>query len=86
LSRIISKDRELVFKTGSLTLILLHSAFAGAAVPSVKVLIAKSLKNIIVEGIDLKKTIHTQKKSQQYVGRKKSHLNVVPLVARQRIL
>jgi len=60
-----------VFKTGSLTLILLHSAFAGAAVPSVKVLIAKSLKNIIVEGIDLKKTIHTQKKSQQYVGRKK---------------
>ena len=71
MSRIISKDRELVFKTGSLTLILLHSAFAGAAVPSVKVLIAKSLKNIIVEGIDLKKTIHTQKKSQQYVGRKK---------------
>lgn len=60
-----------MFKTGSLTLILLHSAFAGAAVPSVKVLIAKSLKNIIVEGIDLKKTIHTQKKSQQYVGRKK---------------
>lgn len=71
MSRIISKDRELVFKTGSLTLILLNSAFAGAAVPSVKVLIAKSLKNIIVEGIDLKKTIHTQKKSQQYVGRKK---------------
>lgn len=60
-----------MFKTGSLTLILLNSAFAGAAVPSVKVLIAKSLKNIIVEGIDLKKTIHTQKKSQQYVGRKK---------------
>lgn len=60
-----------MFKTGSLTLILLHSAFAGAAVPSVKVLIAKSLKNIIVEGINLKKTIHTQKKSQQYVGRKK---------------
>ena len=60
-----------MFKTGCLTLILLHSASLGAAVPSVKVLIAKSLKNIIVEGIDLRKTIHTQKKSQQYVGRKK---------------
>lgn len=60
-----------MFRTGCLTLFLLLSAFADAAVPSVKVLIAKSLKNVIVEGIDLQKVIHTQKKSQQYVGRKK---------------
>jgi stage II sporulation protein D len=66
---LISKDRELVFKTGSLFILFL-SMNLEAAVPSVKVLIAKSLKNIVVEGIDLRKTIHTQKVSQQYAGRK----------------
>lgn len=49
-----------------------------AAVPDVKVLIAKSLKNIVVEGIDLQKTIHTQKKSHQYTGRKKISFNCQP--------
>jgi stage II sporulation protein D len=49
---------------------LLISSAASAAVPSVKVLIAKSLRNIVVEGTDIKKTIHLQKKSLQYQGRK----------------
>lgn len=67
-----------MFKTGCLTVILLYTASVHAAVPEVKVLIAKSLKNIIVEGIDLQKTIHTQNKSQQYTGRKKISFNCQP--------
>jgi stage II sporulation protein D len=67
-----------MFKTGCLAFLLLSTASVDAAVPSVKVLIAKSLKNIIVEGIDLQKTIHTQKKSQQYMGRKKLSFNCRP--------
>ena len=59
-----------MIKTGSVALLFFFSVSLEAAVPSVKVLIAKSLKNIIVEGIDLRKTIHTQKISQQYSGRK----------------
>lgn len=59
-----------MIKTGSVALLFFFSLSLEAAVPSVKVLIAKSLKNIIVEGIDLRKTIHTQKISQQYSGRK----------------
>ncbi len=50
-----------------------HGAYA--AVPSVKVLIGKSLKNIVVEGTDLHKTIHTQNHSKQYQGRKKISFN-----------
>lgn len=46
--------------------------------PSVKILIGKSLKNIKVEGIDLKKTIHTQKSSEQYSGRKAISFNCQP--------
>ena len=67
-----------MFTTGSFILSLLISASAGAAVPDVKVLIAKSLKQIMVEGIDLKKTIHTQKKSEQYSGRKSITFNCEP--------
>ncbi len=64
--------------TGSFILALLISTTASAAVPEVKVLIAKSLKKIMVEGIDLKKTIHTQHKSQQYSGRKAITFNCEP--------
>jgi stage II sporulation protein D len=67
-----------------LLLSLLVTAPARAAVPEVKVLIAKSLKNIIVEGIDLQKTIHTQNRSQQYQGRKKLSFNCAPSRARGR--
>jgi stage II sporulation protein D len=49
-----------------------------ASVPSVKVLIAKSLKNIIVEGTDLQKTFHLKKQSQQYRGRKIISFNCQP--------
>jgi stage II sporulation protein D len=72
---LISKERELVVKTGCWVLLFILTVSVDAAVPDVKVLIAKSLKNIIVEGIDLRKTIHTQKKSQQYSGRKTISFN-----------
>jgi stage II sporulation protein D len=67
-----------MLKTGSCAFLLLFTASLNAAVPAVKVLIAKSLKNIIVEGIDLQKTIHTQKTSQQYNGRKSIAFNCHP--------
>jgi stage II sporulation protein D len=67
-----------MFKTGCLLITLLLSEAATAAVPEVKVLIAKSLKKIIVEGIDLQKTIHTQRKKKQYAGRKKISFNCSP--------
>jgi stage II sporulation protein D len=62
-------------KTGSLILFLIFSASLEANVPSVKVLIAKSLKNIVVEGMDLKKMIPHQKKQEQYSGKKKISFN-----------
>jgi stage II sporulation protein D len=67
-----------MFKTGSLLLTVIFAASVDAAVPNVKVLIGKSLKNVVVEGIDLQKTIHTQKKSQQYSGRKSLSFNCRP--------
>jgi stage II sporulation protein D len=66
-----------MFTTGCLLISLMLSN-ALAAVPEVKVLIAKSLKKIIVEGIDLQKTIHAQKKTEQYAGRKKIAFNCNP--------
>jgi stage II sporulation protein D len=48
------------------------------AVPAVKVLIGKSLSNVVVEGIDLHKTIHAQQRSQQYQGRKAIEFNCRP--------
>jgi stage II sporulation protein D len=56
------------------------AAAAEATVPTVKVLIAKSLKKIMVEGMDLQKTIHVQKRSQQYQGRKIISFNCIPKV------
>ena len=63
--------------TGCLALFALFSS-AHAAVPSVKVLIAKSLNNVVVEGMDLHKTIHTQKRSEQYAGKKSVSFNCSP--------
>jgi stage II sporulation protein D len=51
---------------------------AMAAIPTVKVLIARSLDHVLVEGTDLKKTIHTQKRSENYTGRKKISFNCAP--------
>ena len=67
-----------MLKTGSLFVLLLSSASLYAAVPTVKVLIAKSLKNIVVEGTDLEKTIHLQKRKEQYTGRKAISFNCQP--------
>lgn len=67
-----------MLKTGSLLFLLLSSASSYAAVPTVKVLIAKSLKNIVVEGTDLQKTIHIQKRKEQYTGRKAISFNCNP--------
>ena len=70
--------RELVFKTGCWITLCLLAAPSFAAIPSVKVLIAKSLNHVVVEGTDLRKTIHTQKRSENYVGRKKISFNCTP--------
>lgn len=67
-----------MFKTGSFVLVSFMMASVDAAVPDVKVLIAKSLKNIIVEGMDLQKTFHSKKSSQQYAGRKSISFNCQP--------
>lgn len=66
-----------MIKTGCIALFLFYNISAIASVPKVKVLIAKSLKNIVVEGIDLKKVIHTQKKALQFSGRKRITFNCV---------
>lgn len=66
-----------MLRTGCLLLFTLMTS-AHAAVPSVKVLIAKSLNNVVVEGMDLKKIIHTQSHSQQYNGRKAISFNCRP--------
>ena len=70
--------KELMLRTGCFLFSVMLLAEARAAVPAVKVLIAKSLKNVVVEGMDLKKTIHTQKRSLQYQGRKKISFNCEP--------
>jgi len=69
-----------MLKTGCLSLLLAIAAStpAMAAMPSVKVLIGKSLKNIRVEGTDLRKIVHTQNKSLQYQGRKEISFNCDP--------
>lgn len=67
-----------MLRTGCLALVLFLSAEVSAAVPNVKVLIAKSLSKIEVEGIDLYKTIHTLKKTQNYAGRKRIAFNCRP--------
>lgn len=66
-----------MLRTGCLLFFTLLTS-AHAAVPSVKVLIAKSLNNVVVEGMDLHKTIHTQRQSQQYNGRKSISFNCRP--------
>ena len=66
-----------MFRTGCLLFISLLTS-AHAAVPSVKVLIAKSLNNVVVEGMDLRKTVHLKRQSQQYTGRKSISFNCRP--------
>lgn len=74
-----------MLKTGSCFFLLLFSASTYAAVPSVKVLIAKSLKRVVVEGMDLEKTIHTQQhKKQQYSGRKTIAFNCNPSASKSK--
>ena len=67
-----------MFKTGCCLLLCLSAGSAVAAIPSVRVLIAKSLKNVVVEGMDMQKTIHTQRRSQQYLGKKTITFNCNP--------
>lgn len=66
-----------MLKTGCVLFLALICSAHGA-VPSVKVLIAKSLNKVVVEGMDLKKTIHTLRQSQQYTGRKLISFNCRP--------
>jgi stage II sporulation protein D len=64
-----------MLKTGCSLFCLLLWLPVSAAIPDVKVLIAKSLKNIVVEGMDLQKTIHVHNSSKQYSGRKSISFN-----------
>lgn len=76
-----------MLKTGCYTLLLALSVSmpAMASMPSIKVLIGKSLKNVRVEGTDLRKIIHTQNKSLQYQGRKQISFNCDPAKSVKRI-
>jgi stage II sporulation protein D len=65
-------------KTGCFLLSLLWVPLSHSAVPTVKVLIAKSLKQVTLEGTDLQKTMHTQKRSESYQGRKQISFNCAP--------
>lgn len=65
-------------KTGSFILSFFWVSATFAAVPSVKVLIGRSLKKVVLEGTDLQKTVHLQKKSQSYQGRKQIAFNCAP--------
>lgn len=65
-------------KTGCFLLSFIWASASHAAIPSVKVLIAKSLKQVTLEGTDLQKTIHTQKRSENYLGRKQISFNCAP--------
>ncbi len=56
-----------------------------SAAPQVRVLIGKSLKHVVVEGMDLQKTIHTQNKYQQYNGRKTISFNCLPPRSRGKV-
>lgn len=67
-----------MLRTGCLLFISLLFSSAHAAVPSVKVLIGKSLKHVVVEGMDLHKTVHLQRQTQQYTGRKSISFNCRP--------
>lgn len=65
-------------KTGCFLFSFLWATTSLASVPTVKVLIAKSLKQVVLEGTDLQKTIHTQKRSESYLGRKSISFNCAP--------
>lgn len=65
-------------RTGCFLLSCFWATASVASVPSVKVLIAKSLRHVTLEGTDLEKTLHTQKKSQNYQGRKQISFNCAP--------
>lgn len=60
----------MILKTGCSILLLTAVSTAWARVPEVKVLIGKSLAEVNVLGTDLKKTLHYNKSSQQFAGRK----------------
>lgn len=64
-----------MLKTGSLLLSFFIVPFSFGAIPTVKILIGKSLKNVVVEGTDLQKTYHLQKSSKTYQGRKALSFN-----------
>lgn len=67
-----------MLKTGCLVFTMLFAAPVCAGIPEVKVLIGKALRRVTVEGMDLKKIIHTQKSSEQYSGKKIISFNCNP--------
>lgn len=71
-----------MLRTGCFLLFLLMGR-SHAAIPTVKVLIAKSLNQVMVEGTDLHKTIHTQRVTKQYQGKKAISFNCQPKFGRR---
>jgi len=67
-------------------IILLLSSHSFASVPSVKVLIGKSLKKVVVEGIDLQKTFHLKNELKQYRGKKIISFNCKPHTPVKRLI
>ncbi len=65
-------------KTGCFLLSLLWAQTSFSAIPTVKVLIAKSLKHVVLEGTDLQKTMRGQKRPENYLGRKQVSFNCAP--------
>lgn len=61
--------------TGSLLLLGLVTGQAFASVPQVKVLIGRSLKDVVVHGMDLKQTIPARKLYRQFSGNKTVNFN-----------
>lgn len=61
--------------TGSILLLLCGPSFAFAAIPNVKVLIGRSLKDVVVHGMDLNQTIPLRKLSHTYQGKQTVNFN-----------
>ena len=66
-----------MIKTGCFLFLILLVANASAAVPNVKVLIAKSLQMVQAEGVDLHRKNSLSNKSNQILGRSKIKFNCI---------
>ncbi len=73
-----------MIKTGSFLFSLLFVNSLFAAVPTVKVLIGKSLNKVLVQGLDIKKDFHLQRTTKQYRGKKAIAFNCESKIKRNK--